>query len=57
MNLRSVVVNALDKLSLEGYAIGRESVDEDVLALLKERGHDIDEIIKEAEAEKESDLW
>jgi len=56
MDLRDVLLMALNAQACSGCQFGRESLDDDVVKLFEDNGVDIDEVVKEVEENEDGHL-
>lgn len=56
MNLRTVLLYALDRESQAGGCFDRSALDEDVIELFEANGVDIDDVIREVEENEDGHL-
>lgn len=56
MNLRDVLVAALNAEAVQGCAFGRDSLDDDVIELFEQNGVDVDGVIQEVEENEDGHL-
>ena len=56
MNLRDVLLYALNHQALAGYAFDRKSLDKDVIKLFEENGVDIDGVVREVTENEDGHL-
>ena len=56
MDLRDVLLYAINHQAVAGYQFGKDSLDDDVIKLFETNGVDIDDVIKEVEENKDGHL-